>query len=146
MKRKEFIALVEENKSSFKKEVMSLIEKMISKRVTDLYIKESAVILKTIKCESKQKEKLSEEVLIEPVQPFVFPVREINDAILYERTCWLTAKDGSQLEITSEMAKYLAELYNSLNTLHKDKLIKLITESEYGFKKAVKTAQKLYRR
>lgn len=145
MKRKEFVALINEDKLSFKKEVLSLIEKNISKKVTDNYIKESASILQNIKCHPKIKQ-IKEQIINEPVEITVFPIKEINDAILYERTHWLTTKDGSQIEVTIEKAKYLAELYNSLNTLHKEKLVNLITESEHGFKKAVKTAQKLYRR
>jgi hypothetical protein len=146
MKRKEFVALVSENKTSFKREVLTLIEKRIAEKVTELYIKESATILKNIKLPPKQKKLVKEEVLVKPIRTDLFPIREINDAILHERTHWMTAKDGSQLEITLESAKYLAELYKSLNTLHREKLLNLITESDYGFKKAVKTAKKLYRR
>ena len=145
MKRKEFVALISEDKEAFKRQVISLIEKTISKRVTELYIRESAVILKNIKCEPKQKQ-IKEQLITEPKHINLFPIKEINDALLSERTHWMTAKDGSQLEITLKSAKYLAELYNSLNSLHKEKLLNLISESEHGFKKAVKTAEKLYRR
>lgn len=145
MKRKEFVALINEDKTSFKKQVISLIEQQISKNVTDRYIKESASILMKIKCQPKRK--MNEQVKEAPVvKKQIIPVKEINDALLSERTHWLMAKDGSQIEVTAQMAKYLAELYVSLNTLHKEKLVNLITESEHGFKKAVKTAQKLYRR
>jgi hypothetical protein len=80
----------------------------------------------------------------EQVSKTYMPIAEFNNAINNNTTNWITAKDGSQLEITPKMAKYLAELYNSLNSSHKDKLINLILESDHGFKKAVKTAERIY--
>ena len=92
------------------------------------------------------KKKEQKNVQLESVQVEYMPIQEINNAINTNRTNWITAKDGSQLELTPTMAKYLAELYKTLNTSHKDKLINLILESDHSFKKAVKTAEKLYRR
>ncbi len=142
--RPEFLALREENKDLFKKEIYSLIKEKICESLAHSYIKESNQILNKIKTLPKTKkiEKVFEQV--STVQ--YMPINEVNIAINTNRTTWVTAKDGSLLEITPNMAKYLAELYKTLNTSHKDKLINLILESEHGFKKAVKTAEKIYRR
>lgn len=144
--RKEFVALIEENKEQFKNNLFSLIEDQIAEKMAELYIKESEQILLKLtsnNCEDRQEEpeELKEEVLVP-----LFPVTEISEAISTDRTHWMVTKDGSQVEITPKTAKYIMELYNSLNTLHKEKLVNLITESQHGFKKALKTAEKLYRR
>ena len=142
--RKEFVALIEENKEQFKNSLFSLIEDQITEKMAELYIKESEQILLKLSpsiCEESinQPEEIQEEILLPS-----FPVTEISEAISSDRTHWMVTKDGSQIEITPKTAKYIMELYNSLNTLHKEKLVNLITESQHGFKKALKTAEKLY--
>lgn len=141
--RPEFVALVKNDKTLFKKELYTILEDKISEEMAKKALQESKNILNNIKIEPKQKP-IQEEQIQEV--PIYMPLDEVNNAINYNRTCWMTAKDGSQLELTPQMAKYLAELYKSLNTSHKDKLISLILESEHGFKKAIKTAERLYRR
>lgn len=140
--RPEFLALVHSDKDLFKKELFTIIESKISKKVSEKKKEESLKIVKNAK--PKPKKEIKENV--EQPKQYVnyMPVSEINLAINNNRTCWLTAKDGSQLEISPKMATYLAELYKSLNTSHKDKLIVLMTESEHGFKKALNTAERLY--
>lgn len=140
--RSEFLAIINEDKDLFKKELFSSIQDKISEKMAIEYLNESKKLIKNIK--SKQKNKtINEEIVKQP--PIVYmPINEINLAINNNRTNWLLAKDGTQLEITPKMAKYLAELYKSLNNLHKEKLVNLITESEHGFKKALKTAERLY--
>jgi hypothetical protein len=101
-------------------------------------------LFESIKVKPKNTQK--NDIQLESTQIEYMPIQEVNNAINTNRTNWITAKDGSQLELTPTMAKYLAELYKTLNTSHKDKLINLILESDHSFKKAVKTAEKLYRR
>lgn len=139
--RPEFLALVNENKLLFKKELFSILENKISKKITLKYIGESKNILSSIKV--KKVQQIKEQIETKPVTVYM-PINEINCAINNNRTNWMLTKDGSNVEITPKMAKYLAELYKSLNNLHKEKLVKLITESEHGFKKALKTAERLY--
>lgn len=141
--RPEFAALILDDKDIFKKELYNILEDKITEEMAKLALEEAKNILKNIKLEPKQKI-VQEEIVHET--PVYMPISEVNNAINHNRTCWMTAKDGSQLELTPQMAKYLAELYKSLNTSHRDKLINLILESEHGFKKATKTAERLYRR
>ena len=141
MKRSEFLALMNEDKHLFKKELFSILENKISEKITLRYVNESKKILSSIK--TKKIHKIKEQIEVKPVTIYM-PINEVNSAINNNRTNWLLAKDGSNIEITPKMAKYLAELYKSLNNLHKEKLVKLITESEHGFKKALKTAERLY--
>lgn len=139
--RSEFKALIDGDKQLFKKEVYSILEGMLDSKFNKVWQNESNKLFEKTVCE---KEEINEEVLQEvPVKTYM-PIQEINDSINYDRTTWIVAKDGSQIEVTPKMAKYLAELYDSLNNTHKEKLVKLIKESTQGFKKAVKTAEKLY--
>jgi hypothetical protein len=138
--RKEFAALVASNKDAFKQEMFSLIEDRIAIRMSEMYLNECENLFNNIIVEkSKPQVQIQEQV-----SKTYMPIAEFNNAINNNTTNWITAKDGSQLEITPKMAKYLAELYNSLNSSHKDKLINLILESDHGFKKAVKTAERIY--
>lgn len=142
--RPEFSALKEENRDLFKKEVYSLIREKLCDSLAHRYLTEANKILKNIQTKPKPKKEI--KIFEEKVSVEYMPINEVNVAINTNRTTWATAKDGSLLEITPNMAKYLAELYKTLNTSHKDKLVNLMLESEHGFKKAVKTAEKLYRR
>lgn len=142
--RPEFTALMKEDKNSFKNELNSLIQNKLTEKVSELYLKECELLFEKTKTLPKKKEDKQE--IHENVEVVYMPISEINNAINNNRTNWITAKDGSQLEVTPQMAKYLAELYKTLNNSHKDKLVNLILESDHGFKKAVKTAEKLYRR
>lgn len=142
-KRPEFLALASSDVNEFKKELFRLLEDRISTEMAKLYLKESSGIINNIVLEKKKPVHLTEQKIAKQV-PVYMPITELNDSINFSRTVWLTAKDGSQLEVTPKMAKYLAELYNSLNKMHKEKLVNLILESDHGFKKAVKTAEKLY--
>lgn len=142
--RPEFLALISNNKEQFKENLESILISLITDKVNKKYLEETSKLFEKTKIESKKL--VEEKVLIEEEKPVYMPIEEVNNAINHNRTNWLIAKDGSNLEITPEIAKYLAELYNYLNNTHKDKLVKLITESDYGFKKAVKTAERLYRR
>jgi hypothetical protein len=142
--RPEFTALMKEDKDSFKNELNSLIQNKLTEKVSELYMKECELLFEKTKTLPKKKEEKQE--IHESVEVVYMPISEINNAINSNRTNWITAKDGSQLEVTPQMAKYLAELYKTLNNSHKDKLVNLILESDHGFKKAVKTAEKLYRR
>jgi len=142
--RPEFTALISEDKEKFKTELNSLIQDKLTEKMSELYVKECTLLFEKTKVLPKKKE---EKVEIHENTTVVYmPIYEINNAINTNRTNWITAKDGSQLEVTPQMAKYLAELYKTLNNSHKDKLVNLILESDHGFKKAVKTAEKLYRR
>lgn len=141
--RPEFLALMSDNKEQFKDELSSKLFSLIQEKVSGKYLEECKKFFENIKLEPKQ---LKEQTIVEINVPVYMPIDEVNNAINNNRTNWLIAKDGSTLEITPEAAKYLAELYKSLNTTHRDKLVKLITESDHGFKKAVKTAERLYRR
>lgn len=140
--RPEFLALIQNDKDLFKRELFSIIENKISEKMTKKKLEEARKIVKNAKSKPK---KVIKESIEEPKQTVThIPISEINIAINSNRTCWMTTKDGSQLEISPKMATYLAELYKSLNTSHKDKLISLVTESEHGFKKALNTAERLY--
>ena len=143
--RREFEALIAEDKDSFKKELNSLIADKFTEAIAKRYMDQCSTLIENTKVKPKKK-KEQKNVQLESVQVEYMPIQEINNAINTNRTNWITAKDGSQLELTPTMAKYLAELYKTLNTSHKDKLINLILESDHSFKKAVKTAEKLYRR
>lgn len=142
--RPEFTALMKEDKDSFKNELNSLIQNKLTEKVSELYLKECEMLFEKTKTHPKKKEEKQD--IHENVEVVYMPISEINNAINSNRTNWITAKDGSQLEVTPQMAKYLAELYKTLNNSHKDKLVNLILESDHGFRKAVKTAEKLYRR
>lgn len=139
---KQFKALIKEDKELFKQELYFLIDQKIKQEFEKKRFKESAKIVKNAK--PKPKKVINETVIEQPKLKEYMPIVEINTAINTNRTCWITAKDGSQLEITPKMATYLAELYKTLNTSHKDKLICLMMESEHGFKKALNTAERLY--
>ena len=141
--RSEFLALISEDKEQFKNELGNIILSLIEKKIGEKYLEETKNFFQNIKLEPKQ---LDEQIIVEEEAPVYMPIDEINSAINNNRTNWLIAKDGSQLEITPNAAKYLAELYKTLNNTHKDKLVKLIMESDHGFKKAVNTAERLYRR
>lgn len=140
--RSEFLALIQEDKDLFKKELFSIIQDKISEKMVTTYLSESKKALK--KAKSKPKLKIMNEEKISIQEIIHMPINEINSAINTNRTNWIVTKEGSQIEVTPKMAKYLAELYKSLNNLHKEKLVNLITESEHGFKKALKTAERLY--
>lgn len=139
--RSEFEALMLNDKQLFKKEVYSILESMLDAQFDKVWKNESEKLFEKTVCVKPEK---PTEVITEETLKTYMPIQEINDSINSNRTTWITGKDGSQIEITPKMAKYLAELYNSLNTLHKEKLVKLIKESDHGFKKAVKTAERLY--
>ena len=142
--RREFQALLAEDKDSFKKELNFLIATKLTETVAKKYMEQCSKLFESIKVKPKNIQKI--DIQLESTQVEYMPIQEVNNAINTNRTNWITAKDGSQLELTPTMAKYLAELYKTLNTSHKDKLINLILESDHSFKKAVKTAEKLYRR
>jgi len=140
--RKEFLALIQNDRELFKEQLFSAISDRIAEEMAKKYLDASEKLFKSITLEPKVKRvpvQIQEQVKTE-----YMPIAEFNNAINHNTTNWMTAKDGSQLEITPKMAKYLAELYNSLNSSHKDKLINLILESDHGFKKAVKTAERIY--
>jgi hypothetical protein len=141
--RSEFLALISEDKDQFRNELNNILVSLIEQKISKKYLEEASKLLEKITLEPKV---IAEQTIVEQEVPVYMPIDEINNAINNNRTNWLLAKDGSQLEVTPDIAKYLAELYKSLNNTHKDKLVKLITESDHGFKKAVKTAENLYRR
>jgi len=140
--RSEFLALIKEDKDLFKKELFSIIQDKISEKMVTTYLSESKKALKKAKLKIKPKIMNEEKISIQEI--IHMPINQIKSAINTNRTNWIVTKEGSQIEVTPKMAKYLAELYKSLNNLHKEKLVNLITESEHGFKKALKTAERLY--
>ena len=117
----EFVALMMSDKELFKKELYSILEDKMSIQVSNKYIDESEKLFEHTKIEPKPV--IIKEAVIEPSKKVYMPINEVNSAITFNRTHWMTARDGSSLELTPQMAKYLAELYNSLNSLHKDKLV-----------------------